>query len=171
MSFTIARTYNLVSGTDYTQRRAIKFQGSTTAGSANITITRTFTNENPLVAATTMTSPVLIGTGILKRDPVAGVAAGDIIQATNVATSTGTYEFHLIDDAFPSTYDMPIRGFHVLAAPGAFSFKTLDGATVNLPAGSLAVGGIYDYSIKEVINLTNANTVLGLSPEGQLSIL
>jgi hypothetical protein len=170
MSFTIARTYNLVAGTDYSQRSAIKFRGTVANGSTDVTVIQHW-GTNPITAVAGMTSPVIVGHGVTKRDVVTGTAAGDIIQITTAATVDGTHDFYLIDDAFPSTYDMPIKGFHVLAAPGAFSFKTLDGATVNLPAGSLAVGGIYDYSIKEVITLTNANTVLGLSPEGQLSIL
>jgi len=171
MSFTIGRTYNLVAATDYTPRSAIKFRGTINTGGNEIAVSHIW-GLNPItaVATPTMTAPTIIGTGVINRDAVTGTAAGDIIQITNPATTDGTFDYYLVDNAYPSSYDMPIKAFHVLAAPGAFSFITLEGATVTLPAGSLAVGGIYDYSIKEVLTLTNPNTILGLSPEGQRPI-
>lgn len=169
MSFTIGRTYTLVAGRDYSGQSnvGVQFKGTVVAGSTAINFD--YINGDPLaklnaIKGTTGGVPVVAGPGF---SPNVGITSGtgyQLFTTGATATMSGTYDYTIYDSSIPSNTDSPVLAIHVLANPGQFSFKTLTGQTVTLPAGALVTGGIYDYGISQVISIGTSGTLLGLTP-------
>jgi hypothetical protein len=171
MSFIANRVYNIAQNVDYDPvtngNLAVKFTATVTAGTNTVTVTG-FPAGNPVarlaaILAIPAQNPVIIGPGFTGRETVTA-ASGNTITTTNNSTITGTFDFYVFDDTRPSSIDAPITAIHVVAAPGNVNFTTLTGDAVNIPAGGLLTGGIYDYGIRSFTTLATPNTLRGLAP-------
>lgn len=169
MSFTIGKTYTLVAGKDYSgaSNTAVKLKGTVVAGSTAISFVAV--DADPVtklnqIKGTTGGVPVVSGPAYTGPVGLTSGTGSTLYTSGATAAMSGTYDFYVYDSAIPSSLDSPVLQIHVLASPGAVSFKTLTGQTVSLPANSLVAGGIYDYGISEVISIGTSGTLLGLAP-------
>jgi len=169
MSFTANRTYTLETGLNYDPASngnvALKFVGAVTSGTTDISWTTgadVFTKIADISSAGG--SPVIIGTGFTGRIAVTA-SMPFILTGLVTSTATGTFEYYIFDERIPSTLDSPILGIHVLGDPGEVTLITLSNSTVTFPANSLAISGIYEYGVKEILSINNeGELLLGIAP-------
>lgn len=160
MSFTIGRTYTLTANRNYSgvNNPLTKFKATVTSGTGTMTVTPNVVDRVAAIVAAGSTAGIK-GPGF---PPVTLVtsAAGTTLVSAAASSISGEFEFSVYDVNTPSVDDCPVIAMHVLTSGAAITFTTATGQTVTLPAGSLAQGGIYDYSVANVSSITG--TILGL---------
>ncbi len=161
MSFTIGRTYALATNKDYSGRTntLTNFKTTVTSGTATFVAPSEVIARVAAIVAAGSTAGIK-GPG-LPQQTVVSSATGTTLVAGTAASIGGTFEYSVYDINIPSIDDCPVIAFHVLTSGAAITFKTLNGQSVTLPAGSLAQGGIYDYSVASVTSITGSIFGLG----------
>jgi hypothetical protein len=167
-AFTIGRVYDIVQGKNYNPgangNTALKFRGVSTSGTGTITFSTSEAVISKIAAIQASSGTAVIsGPGFTGR-PVISATGATSISVSGVAFNSGTSDFYLYDVSRPSNLDSPIQAIHIVAAPGNVVLVTPAGDSVSLPASSLVVGGVYDYSVAQLSTLTNAGTIRGLAP-------
>jgi hypothetical protein len=167
-AFTIGRVYEIVQGKNYNpainDNTALKFKGTSITGSASISYTESNVIINKIAEIQLANGIAAIsGSGIVGRAEIltAGNASITIDQAMKIS---GSRDYYLYDITRPSNLDSPILSIHIISPPGDVTLATLDNDEVFLPSGSLVVGGVYDYSVSQILNLSNAGSIHGLAP-------
>ena len=167
-AFTIGRVYEIVQGKNYNPtlngNTALKFKGVSTIGSTSIS----YNSSDDLISKIAEIQSAdglaaISGPGIDGRAEIltAGTAS---ITVNRAMKKTGSHDYYLYDISRPSNLDAPIQAIHIISPPGDVTLVTADSDEVVLPSGSLVVGGVYDYSLTQFSNLSNAGSVHGLAP-------
>lgn len=95
---------------------------------------------------------------------ISSAAGTSITFTSNWTGATGSSSFYYFDNSKPAFHrDLGITAIMGLTgSPAAFSFIDVNNNTVNLPAGAIKQGEIYEFKINTVTAVT-ADHVLGLA--------
>jgi hypothetical protein len=167
-AFTIGRVYEIVQGKNYNptinDNTALKFRGISIAGSTSISYTESDAIINKIAEIQLANGTAAIsGSGIVGRAEIL-TAGTTSITVDRVMGISGSQDYYLYDISRPSNLDAPIQAIHIISPPGNVTLVTADSDEVILPNGSLVVGGVYDYSLTQLSNLSNAGSIHGLAP-------
>ena len=166
-AFTIGRVYEIVQGKNYNPtsngNTALTFRGTSIAGSASISYAESDAIINK-IAEIQLTDGLaaISGPGIDGRAEIL-TAGTTSITISRAMKTTDSHSYYLYDISRPSNLDAPIQAIHIISPPGDVTLVTADNDEVVLPSGSLVVGGVYDYSVTQLSNLSNAGSIHGLA--------
>jgi hypothetical protein len=166
-AFTIGRVYEIVEGKNYNPTTnsnvALKFRGTTVAGSSSISYSESVDIINKIAEIQSANGIAAVSGSNVKGRAKILTAGNSSITLDKEAKDTGSYDFYLYDMSRPSNLDAPIQAIHIISTPGDVTLVTADNDEVILPSGSLVVGGVYDYSVSQLSNLSNAGSIHGLA--------